>query len=160
MDRKTTEFFHDLRKEKAKRARKRPRTEEIVPDVLIYNVGRFLGVKELGRMMQVSQQFNRVIGNSADLWNRHYESMLDDENQKHLPIGDAVKGYERLRMAKAWAKKGFLRTRAKFRTGWQFRIGKIGSASANLRSAGIRSAEPSNFVGKIGGSEKSANFYK
>ena len=82
MDRKTADFFNHLHKEKAKRARKRPRTEEIVPDVLIYNVGRFLGVRELGRMMQVSQQFNRVIGNSADLWNRHYESMLDDENQK------------------------------------------------------------------------------
>ena len=115
MDRKTTGFFKDLNEVKTKRARKRPRTEEVVPDVLVYNVGRFLGIEELGRMMQVSQQFNRVIGNSADLWNRHYENMLEDEKQ-NLPIGEAVKGYQRLRMSKAWARKGILRQRAKFRT--------------------------------------------
>ncbi len=115
MDRKTFDFLKDLNEVRIKRARKRPRTEEVVPDVLVYNVARFLGIEELGRMMQVSQQFNRVIGKSADLWNRHYENMLSDESQ-NLPVGDAVKGYQRLRISKAWAKKGFLRLRAKFRT--------------------------------------------
>ena len=112
MNAKTLEFFKEISDSKAKRAKKRPRAEEVVPDVLVHNVARYLGVEDLGRMMQVSQQFNRVVRNSSDLWNRHYEEM----EMAVLPIGnERVRGYERLRLAHAWAKKGFLRQRNKFR---------------------------------------------
>ena len=135
MNAETLEFFKEISDSRAKRAKKRPRADEVVPDVLVHNVARYLGVEDLGRMMQVSQQFNRVIRNSSDLWNRHYEEM---SIEAILPIGNTrVRGYERLRLAHAWAKKGFLRQRNKFRLVIDKKAKKQNSESQNSNSSAI-----------------------